>query len=68
MIKLVCVSAIILAVAYAEIPHHQLAESVDEDVRRFGELIDELVAVFEKGKSWRLEFKKVFTAIFGQNL
>lgn len=35
-------------------PHHLLQESPDKDVQRFGELIDELVKIFEKGQKENL--------------
>jgi hypothetical protein len=36
-------------------PHHMLAESSDPDVREFGELINEMVELFERGRWKSLE-------------
>lgn len=50
MLKLAYVLAVFYAVAYAYPPHHQFAISSDKDIKHFGELLDEIIAIFEKGK------------------
>jgi hypothetical protein len=50
MLKIFCVLTIVFSTVYAVNPHHSLAESLDDDVRQFGELIDKIVKLFEKGR------------------
>lgn len=49
MLKLAYVIAVFYAVVYAYPPHHQFALSSDKDVKHFGELLEEVAVVFEKG-------------------
>lgn len=45
-------------------PHHLLAESSDPEVQKFGELVNELVKIFEEGWYQNLMFHKVIDSFF----
>jgi hypothetical protein len=47
---LMFVLALLAATAYSSPPHHNLVDSKDVDVQKFGKLISELVDVFEKSE------------------
>lgn len=58
MWKVLTLLMVIVAVAHAAPPHHDLSEYVDEDAVRFGMLVDELVMVFKRGSLHQFRLQK----------
>lgn len=50
MFKIISILVVYSIIAKAAPPHHEFAESPDELVREFGNVIDQLLIAFSKGK------------------
>lgn len=57
MFKVSLVLAVFCAFVHTAPPHHQFADSSDKDVKQFGELLEQIAVLFEKGKRRKIILK-----------